>query len=242
MNNGFYRWMLNIDQLPADADDIRLVWEHSIQGWIIILVILVILLASVWSYTRIETSRPTRILLASTRFLLLLLLFTLAIGPMLMVPREQTEEDWVIMMLDRSMSMEIADTGDGDRISRDQQLLDLVRDNSETWDLIDEDRNLLWLGFHSSSFQVNRQPGGLLEPGDPSGWRTDLSSSIRSATQKAAARPVSGIILLTDGRTTNPPDPTLIRSLTNRSIPIFPIPLGSSEPVGDLAIRKIDSP
>ena len=139
MNNGFIKWILNIDQLPDEATSIQLVWEHPMQGWISILVIMLIVLVSVWSYTRIDASGLARIILASTRFVLLLLLFTLAAGPMLMVPREETEEDWVIIMLDRSRSMEIADVGDHNRITRDQQLLDLVQDNKNTWDSIDEE-------------------------------------------------------------------------------------------------------
>jgi hypothetical protein len=53
---------------------------------------------------------------------------------------------------------------------------------------------------------------------------------------------VSGVVVFSDGRTNDAPARAVIRRLQAERVPVFVVPLGSEEPVGDLAIRRVDAP
>jgi uncharacterized membrane protein len=53
---------------------------------------------------------------------------------------------------------------------------------------------------------------------------------------------VSGVVVLSDGRTDDPPSRAVLRRLQADSIPVFAVPLGSPDPMGDLAINRVDAP
>ncbi|MHC4992662.1 MAG: hypothetical protein ACYTGC_16955, partial [Planctomycetota bacterium] len=104
MNSPFVRWLLDIDSIPAEAEPIRLAWEHPIPGWLWMLLILATLGLALWSYTRLAAPRPVRLILGVVRFAVLLLAIVLLSGPMLEHPRETVEQDWVLVLADRSRS------------------------------------------------------------------------------------------------------------------------------------------
>ena len=60
-----------------------------------------------------------------------------------------------------------------------------------------------------------------------------------AARERAAARPVSGVVLLSDGRTNQPPSRATLRRLQTDAIRVFTVPLGSSDALGDVAIRRL---
>ncbi|MHC4992316.1 MAG: hypothetical protein ACYTGC_15190, partial [Planctomycetota bacterium] len=110
-------------------------------------------------------------------------------------------------------------------------------------------RHVVWLGFHSGAFNLATVPDDgspdappPVELGVASGERTVLNGSLEQALVQAAARPLSGIVLLTDGRTTDPPSRAVLRRLQAEAVPVFAVPLGSDRPVGDIAIRRVDTP
>ncbi|MHC4208456.1 MAG: hypothetical protein ACYSWT_01945 [Planctomycetota bacterium] len=262
MRNPFLRWLLDLDVIPADADGLRLVWEHPWPAWVWAALVLVAGFLAAWGYSRLEGNSRGRALLAVTRFLLVLLLLLVISGPMLELPRETMEEDWVLMLVDRSASMTIADVGRDDgpaheRISRDEQLRRLLGEHDGMWRRLDEARHVVWLGFHDGAFELGAPalppeadtgpaagaPGSLpvaLEDAD--GRRTRLDMALDQALQRAAARALSGIVIFSDGRTTDPPSRASIRRLRSDKVGVFAVPLGSPRPLGDLAIRRVDAP
>lgn len=262
MNSEFLRWLLNIERIPADAETVRLVFERPLPAWLWAIIILVGGVFSIWTYSRLSGWRPGRGVLAGMRFAVILLVCVLISGPMLEMPRESVEEDWVLVLADRSASMQIADveaTGynSSGRISRDEQLRRTLSDHAEVFEYLDDQKELVWLGFHVGAFtlpareiddtapdEARQSPDFNIpvELGDPDGRRTNIGMSIEQALQRAAARPLSGIVLLSDGRTNDPPGRALIRRLQQDAVPVFTVPLGSREPLADMAIRRIDSP
>ena len=58
-----------------------------------------------WSYSRLDASRRARGILATTRIGILVLLVVAIAGPMIELPRELVEPDWVAVLVDRSRSM-----------------------------------------------------------------------------------------------------------------------------------------
>lgn len=258
MNSPLLRWLLDIHSIPADAEHLNLVWQRPLGPWMWTLIIIAALVFAYWSYTRLQGNRIMRWMLAGVRTLVLLLIAVVISGPMLELPREVIEPDWVLMLVDRSESMQIEDAptdGASDRESREQQLEELLRDNAELWSALEGNRKVLWLGFHSGAFNLDRAlnedaagaTGGATSPlpvelTEPTGPRTRLGRAIEQALQRAAARPISGVVVFSDGRTEDPPDRSVLRRLQADQVRVFSVPLGSDRALGDLAVRRVEAP
>lgn len=261
MNSPLVRWLLDLERIPAEAEGLRLTWERSLPGWAWTIILFAAVFFAIWSYARLEGDRRGRGILAGVRGVVLLLLVVLLCGPLLELPRETVEPDWVLVLADRSESMQITDapaSGTGvRRQSREEQLRSLLTRTSGAWADMQDRRKVLWLGFHDGAFDLTGRaaPGAdedspasgdgaaaLPDLGEPTGRRTNIAAAIEQALQKAAARPISGIVLFSDGRTIDPPSRSLVRRLQADQIPVFTVPLGSRDPLGDLAVRRVDAP
>ncbi|MGI9013048.1 MAG: hypothetical protein ACR2GY_02235 [Phycisphaerales bacterium] len=255
MESPLVRWLLDIDRIAPDAEGVRLAWEHPLPVWVWLLIAAAMAGFAFWSYSRLAGVLLGRRLLATARTLLLIVLAVILCGPLLELPRETVEEDWVMVLADRSESLTIADAGGEsllDRRSRDRQLRDMLRDSASTWRDLDDKRELVWLGFHDSAFdldtiRVDADPSemdanALVHLGDPIGRRTRINRALEQALQQAAARPLAGIILFSDGRSDDPPARSLMRRLRAEQIRVYTVPLGSDRPLGDLAVRRVDAP
>lgn len=264
MNSDFLRWLLNVKAIPKGSESLRLAWEHPWEAWLWALLALAAAAFALWSYSRMAGRPLGRYILAAARFLMLILLLVFISGPMLELPRETVERDWVLMLADRSASMTIKDAPvDDQRLTRDEQLHRALQSQADVIDSLAEQKRVVWLGFHTGAFNLGQSDGGtgilpaqggehgedtrapsnrLPNLGASSGRRTDINAAIEQALQRAAARPISGMVLFSDGRTDAPPTRALLTRLKAEKIPLYVVPLGSSDPVGDLAIRRIESP
>ncbi|MHC5022574.1 MAG: hypothetical protein ACYTGG_01505 [Planctomycetota bacterium] len=253
MSDGLMRWLLDIDVIPAGAEGLRLAWERPWAGWVWALLILLAIAFAGWSYSRITGGRTSRVILAGLRCALVILVLVVISGPMLELPRETVEQDWVLVLADRSESMTIADAAvqGSARLTRDRQLQDLLDGAKPTLDRLAHDRHVVWMGFHTGAFELPvTTRGGTdddvaaleIDLGEATGRRTNLGAAMQQAVQRAAARPLSGIVIFSDGRTSDPPSRALVRRLQSDAVPIFVVPLGSADSVGDLAVRRVDAP
>lgn len=254
MNNGFVRWLLDIDRLPEDASGVHLAWAHAWPAWVWLLMLLLLAAFAFWSYSRLLGSPSGRRTLAVIRTLILLLVVIIIAGPLLQLERDTVEEDWVLLLADRSQSLGIADAGSdnaaaGVRISRDRQLREIIDNSESAWSELNDNHHVVWLGFHDGVFDLSTPAADLAPPGEPvvvlgepDGAATNLNTSLEQALQRAAARPISGIVIFSDGRTTDPPVRSLIRRLQADKIGVYVVPLGSDEPLGDLAVARVDAP
>lgn len=258
MNNELFRWLFNVQVIPEDAEFVRLIWERPLPPWLWALLLILAGVFAIWSYSQLSGNRFGRGTLAALRLVIILLALVLISGPMLEMPRETLERDWVIMLVDRSASMQIEDVEDNAgmaRFSRDAQLKRLLVQHNETWLELDEDRELIWLGFHIGAFALDPPPTLASSPLEPEtdsqllrwltradGHATLISTSLEQALQRAAARPLSGVVLFSDGRTTDPPTRSVLRRLQQDAVPVYVVPLGSPDPLAELAIRRVDAP
>ncbi len=251
MNAPLVRWLFDIETIPEGAGGVHMVLEHVWSSWVWIVLVLGCAALAVSSYRRISGRLSGRCALAGLRFALLMLVLFLFAGPMLELPHEDLERDWVLLLTDRSRSMMIADVEEpGGRITRDEQLRGIVESASNTWRSLSERKHLHWLGFHGGAFglgstddaESDDTTGSPPELGEPTGDRTDLDAALREVLERAAARPVSGIVVFSDGRTTGPPGRALRRRLQAEAIPVFVVPLGSAVPRGDIALGQVDAP
>ncbi len=256
--NELLRSLLDLQTLRWGEEEVSFGFERPLPAWGWALVIGGALAASLWSYSRLEGTRFMRGSLALLRAATLALLVALIAGPQLVKRTESVERDWVLVLVDRSASLTIGDApsveagaGPKARSTREEQLRRSVRKSWPMWSELAKDREVVWLGFDAGAYDLAslRDPSApagsasaSIDLGEPRGRTTMLGVALEQALARAAARPLSAIVVLSDGRTPNAPSRSLIRRLQADRVPIHTVALGSETPVGDLAVRRIDGP
>ena len=150
MHSDLVRWLLDLDVIPPGAEGVRWAWAHPWPKWLWALLLVGAALFAAQSYRRLVGARMGRGALAATRTIVIVLLLLIISGPMLELPRETVERDWVIVLVDRSASLTITDAeGTDGRASRDEQLRSLLQLHAPMWDELAAERQLVWVGFHA---------------------------------------------------------------------------------------------
>ncbi len=235
-------WLLDLDTLQFGAEGVRLGFERPLPGWAWLMIVVGAIALAGWSYTKMTGSRSGRGTLAVLRAALLILLAVLIAGPKLARVDESVERDWVLVLVDRSASMTIPDVQNngGPRVTREAQLSEALRDAWPAFKEIANERTVVWLGFDSGAFDL--ESGQSLRLGEPDGQATALGAALDQALARAAARPLSSVVLITDGRSVDSPTRSALRRLRAERVPVHAVALGSPDPVGDIAIRSVDAP
>ena len=227
------------------GDGVQFAFARPMPAWAWLLVILVAGAVSFWSYSSLTGSRPARMALAAVRGVVLVLLAALISGPQLVRPNERVEKDWVLVLLDRSASLSIADAPGGR--TRDQQLREAISDAWPAFAALAKERTVVWLGFDSGIYDLKliEQSGGAatgVDPGKADGRRTSIGAALDQALARAAARPLSGVVIVSDGRSADEPGRAAIKRLQSERIPVFTVALGSPDAVADLGVHAADAP
>ncbi|MFG0293160.1 MAG: VWA domain-containing protein [Phycisphaerales bacterium JB050] len=244
------QWLFDLDTLSLSEEGVRLGFERPFPGWAWFLIAIGALALGAWSYRRLSGSRPVRFTLAGLRTALLILLVLFISGPQLVDREETFEEDWVLVLIDRSASLQIEDiqsteNPDTTRITRDQQLRDTLERTWDQWSQLSEDKTVLWLGFDSGAYDLplDGEPDQRrIAFQNPTGRQTRLGTAIDQALARAAARSLSSVVIITDGRSTDDLSRAALRRLRSEQIPVHAVALGSTDPVGDIAIRFAEAP
>lgn len=252
--NDLMRRLLDLNTLRWDDPEVAFAFERPLPAWGWTLVILGALVFALWSYSRLEGARLARVVLGVVRAAALILLIALLAGPQLVQRTESVERDWVLVLVDRSASMTIGDapgptSGSASRLrEREQQLREAVQRSWPMWQELAAEKEVVWLGFDAGAFDlpvVRSSPGAppaSVDLGAPGGRRTMLGAAIEQAVARAAARPLSAIVVLSDGRTPSEPSRAILRRLQADRVPVHTVALGSEAPIGDYAVRRIDAP
>lgn len=242
--------LLSLRDLSLSDPDVSFQFARPLPAYAWTLILLGCALVAGWSYSRLEGSRPARILLGTLRASILALLALLIAGPELTRQNERTEKDWIVVLADRSQSMLVADgpaDASGTRATRDAQAKAALGDAWPALAELARERNVMFLGFDQLSYdlRVARDADGSpmgVDLAAPQGRRTRIAQSLEQTLRRVAAKPVAGIVLLSDGRSSDRVGRAMLRQLESRQIPIFSVPLGGESSLADLAIRRVDAP
>ncbi|MDP1662947.1 MAG: hypothetical protein Q8L55_13610, partial [Phycisphaerales bacterium] len=233
--------------LDPSSPAVRFEFAYALAPWHWAVIIAAAAALGWWSYARLEGATWVRVLTGVTRAAILALLVVLVCGPRLIEVRENVERDWVLVLVDRSASMAIADAPAGGAVAagvlrtRDEQLRAVLQKASPVFAEMAVNRTVKWLGFDASAFDLP-VGSGLPQLERPTGQRTDIAAAIEGALAKGAARPIAGIVLLSDGRSALDVPRAVVKRLTSEKVPIVVVPLGSAEGLTDVAIGAIDAP
>ncbi|MDQ7013694.1 MAG: hypothetical protein Q9O74_07320 [Planctomycetota bacterium] len=243
--NGFIDFVFGLNSSGPDAlglgdEGVRLEMTRELPLWVWMPVLLGVVGLAALSYWRLSGGVRGRVVLACVRALLLVVLVVVAAGPRLVRDNERVERDAVAVLVDRSASMAMPDggrarAGQGERGTRDAQLRRVVGD--AVWAELAAQHDLVWLGFDGSAYEIDPA-----EPGQADGARTRLGGAVRAAVERLSGRPIAGVVVVSDGRTSDPPDARLMRELSASRVGVFAVPLGSEEPLVDIAVEGVDAP
>jgi hypothetical protein len=219
---------------------------------ILALLLLGILAFAVASY-HWEGPSPRRKLLTALRTLLFGTMLVILLQPAVELTYEEAGESVVVALLDESESMSVsgeqyeaneavaADAvlgGGTSGSSRAQLAVALLGDESKgIAGSLSGDHELELFRFAGDATMVYEL--AQLSGSDAKGDATAIGTSLDSVTKQLDNRNVSAVVLLSDMAWNAGKDPSgLSRKLGNRGVPIFPVPIGQTEPA-DVAVTSL---
>ncbi len=236
---------LGINDLTPGAQGVKFSLGYPIPSWGWALIVLAITLIAWWSYRQLLGPVWPRRIMGAVRALILLVLVFIIADPRLEQASQRTENDTLVVLMDRSASMTIADVQTEDTlITRDHQLKTILQDHTQTFDSLATQHDIQWLGFAAGAFDLppSDQPDQPIRLTPPTGQRTDFETSIRQALEQNAGKPLAGIIIFSDGQSITSLSRPTARLLQSQRLPILAVPLGSPTPLGDLSIAAARAP
>ncbi len=221
-------------------------FEYVLPAWVWALVFVSALLFAGWSYHRLLGGRVLRMMLAFLRAVTLVVLLILLAGPTLVLPRETVEPDWLLVLVDRSGSMRVRDLVDaqsGEPINRDTALRRALEAQSAVFsdEGLGKDRRVTWLGFGASAYPI-ASPVDTPDMPEPSDLATSIRTAIEQALRLPAGKPVSGVVLISDGQTPQDTGQALVQRLKHQGVGVYTVAVGAAQPPLDLAIGQAQSP
>ncbi|MCC5823829.1 MAG: VWA domain-containing protein [Phycisphaerales bacterium] len=233
--NTWLNRIFGLDGLGFGTPDAELVLERPLPEWVWALLIVAALLLAWWTYRGLPGPKAGRAAMGFLRGVIIVILVLLAAGPQLRLEQMRTEADRVFVLVDRSASMQVPD-GPG-AITRDAQALAAVERAEPALLALGERSEVVRMAFGSSTRAVGDEGFG---PADEPA--TLIGDALGVALDAARGGPIGGIVLLTDGRSTDPIPASVRRRLESERVPVFPVPLGSPDPVRSAGIDQTESP
>lgn len=242
--SGLLEWALGLERLSLGGEGVRFAFERGMPLYLWVGALMACAGAAALAYRKVGGPSLLRWSLAGVRAALLLALVALALGPSLERRDETTEPDWVLALVDRSESMTVRDVAGegGGRLDRDAQLRAALEASAEAIAAMGEDREVRWFGFGDGAYELETDERGLPVLGPADGRRTAVGRSLSDALERAAARPVAGVLLLSDGRASDAPGRSDVRALASAGAPMHVTPLGSEGLVTDVSVAGVSAP
>ncbi|HEY7329502.1 MAG TPA: hypothetical protein VH592_17825 [Gemmataceae bacterium] len=242
-------------KLPFDLGDILLTpqWaglHPALQAVLLAILCLLPLVLVLWLY-RYEmqlVARRTAVgLLCLRAVVLALLLILVCLQPIYGRTRTDNVPGYVLVAVDRSASMDVADRPN--EMTRSQTARRILSgEGVGLLPALTVKQDVELLGFHQEAWELKPdQLDELFQPlAEPAAAAfTDLHLPLTRALERSASgqAKVLGIVLLTDGQHNTGESPTdKARELGERHLPIYPIALGSRQPPPDAAMVSVQAP
>ena len=215
-----------------------------IPGLLIFVLMVGLVAATIWAYrsTKGRSGRVFRGFLITLRIIVLCVLAFCLLKPFLTIYQNNPDDSYLLVMVDRSKSMQITDSEDGkSRLNRANQLL--FSENSEDDGKLIEKLNankfkVRLFGFDT---EAKRIPSETIQSAD--GENTNIPNAVNEALDDLQGIPLSGIVLCTDGVDRSGTNiQKLVMKARERKVPIHTVGIGDEEGIPDIELVKVDVP
>ena len=215
-----------------------------IPGLLIFVLMVSLVAATIWAYrsARGRSGRVFRGFLIVLRTIVLCFLAFCLLKPLLTIYQNNPDDSYLLVMADRSMSMQITDSENGEsRLKRVNKLLfgENTEDNDGLLEKLNANKFKVRLfGFDT---EAKRIPNEVLQSAD--GENTNIPNAVNEALDDLQGIPLSGIVLCTDGVDRSGTDiQKLVMQVRERKVPIHTVGIGSEEGIPDIELVKVDVP
>lgn len=260
-------WLLGLRDIRlSPGAPVSLEWHSPWPAWVVAMVVAIGVVVIVLLYRRQPARGAKRLALVGLRAAALVLVIATLCQPRLLLEQTIREQSRTAIVLDGSASMTRRDlyadprerqaaesVVSADRVA-DATRIALARAalleanggvvsallNTQIVDAYraDADASLL------ASAGARADASQLAEPltrFEPTGDRTDLARAVETVLSDQQGKPLSAVVLVSDGRSTVPADFRRVVDLANRrGIRIHTVALGSTTPLKDVAVAPID--
>lgn len=222
------------DGIGFGTADAELVFERPMPAWAWAMLAVACIGLAWWTYRRLPGPGWARAGLGLLRGGLITLLALAAAGPNLRLEPMRTERDRVFVLVDRSASLGVADAPGG--VSRSEQADAVLERMAPALATLAERSDIAFLSFGSDARQVDASALG-----DAQQPATRLGAGVHAALESARGAPIGGVVIVTDGRSTDTLSPATMRRLEGERVPVFAVPLGSPDPVRAVGVERGES-
>ena len=210
-----------------------------LPGLLIAVLLIGLIATTIWAYrsTQGRIRRGFRGLLILLRAIVLCLIAFCLLKPFLTIYQSNPDDSYLLVMVDRSKSMQITDATDSaPRLQRVNALL--FAENEGLLEKLNAKFKVRLFAFDTTAKRI---PDGALTSAE--GESTDIPQALNEALDDLQGIPLSGAVLLTDGVDRSGTDITkFAMQIRERKLPIHTIGVGSETGNPDLEIVKLDVP
>ena len=210
-----------------------------LPGLLIAILLVALVATTIWAYrtTQGRIRRWFRGFLIFLRAIVLCLIAFCLLKPFLTIYQSNPDDSYLLVMVDRSKSMQITDAADtAPRLQRVNDLL--FAENEGLLEKLNAKFKVRLFGFDTTAKRI---PDTALTRAE--GESTNIPQALNEALDDLQGIPLSGAVLLTDGVDKSGTDITkFAMQIRERKLPIHTIGVGSEEGNPDLEIVKLDVP
>ena len=210
-----------------------------LPGLLVAVLLVALFVATIWAYrsTQGRTRRAFRGFLIFLRTIVLCLLAFCLLKPFLTIYQTNPDDSYLLVMVDRSKSMQITDSADAaTRLHRANDLL-----FSEQEGLLEKLNAKFKVRFFAFDTTAKRVSSEALTKAE--GESTDIPQALNEALDDLQGIPLSGAVLLTDGVDRSSVDiAKFAMQIRERKLPIHTVGIGAEEGNPDLELVKVDVP
>ena len=210
-----------------------------LPGLLIAVLLVALVVATIWAYrsTQGRIRRRFRGFLIFLRAIVLCLIAFCLLKPFLTIYQSNPDDSYLLVMVDRSKSMQITDSTDAaPRLQRVNDLL--FAEDEGLLEKLNAKFKVRLFAFDTTAKRISEEALISAE-----GESTDIPQALNEALDDLQGIPLSGAVLLTDGVDRSGTDITkFAMQIRERKLPIHTIGVGSEEGNPDLEIVKLDVP
>ena len=210
-----------------------------LPGLLIAVLLVALLAATIWAYrsTQGRIQRVFRGFLIFLRTIVLCLLAFCLLKPFLTIYQTNPDDSYLLVMVDRSKSMQITDSADS--VTRLHRVNDLLF--SEEEGLFEKLNAKFKVRLFAFDTTAKRVPSETLTRAE--GESTDIPQALNEALDDLQGIPLSGAVLLTDGVDRSGVDVAkFAMQIRERKLPIHTVGIGAEEGNPDLELVKVNVP